>query len=227
MQISQTHTSVTSHSLRRYAFRSLEKAALQEIGPRFTLKLRWIKKGVPAMRNLGAPPPPLVLASDVPEGEETTAQTESGQPPKGDEYLWQWKVLIAFIYLPLLYSHLNSMAARVGGFTTNFFLVRPGCGGHTCTVGRHEWRLCYTTLFNYSWGCRVRFRLGLEMTIRVSQSWSFVQHSRHMNLGVPVVCTSSLLNSLYFRRKRPVLENLRWLTIHVAFAYQNLMRLSC
>ena len=92
-----SHTGVISHSLRRYAFRSLEKAPLQEIGPRFTLKLRWLKKGVPVVKNLGAPPPPLVLASDVQEGEKTTVPTESGQPPKGDEYLWQWKVLIEFI----------------------------------------------------------------------------------------------------------------------------------
>jgi ribosome production factor 1 len=89
---------VQPYSPRRYAFRSLEKAALQEIGPRFTLKPRWIKKGVPAVKNLGAPPPPLVLASDVPEGdEEAMARAESGEPPKGDEYLWQWKVSIKFI----------------------------------------------------------------------------------------------------------------------------------
>ncbi|KAI4523748.1 Brix-domain-containing protein, partial [Schizophyllum commune Loenen D] len=43
----------------RYAFRSTEKVALQEIGPRFTLKLRWLKKGIPAVQQFGAPPKPL------------------------------------------------------------------------------------------------------------------------------------------------------------------------
>jgi hypothetical protein len=96
MQVSLSYH-VRSHSLCRYAFRSLEKAALQEIGPRFTLKLRWLKKGAPAVKDLGAPPPPLLLASDVPEGEEASSLAESCQPPKGDEYLWQWKVRIMFI----------------------------------------------------------------------------------------------------------------------------------
>ncbi|KAI0080147.1 Brix-domain-containing protein [Panus rudis PR-1116 ss-1] len=37
----------------RYAFRSTEKVALQEIGPRFTLKLKSLRKGLPAVTNLG------------------------------------------------------------------------------------------------------------------------------------------------------------------------------
>ncbi|EJD08536.1 Brix-domain-containing protein [Fomitiporia mediterranea MF3/22] len=53
----------------RYAFRSTEKAALQEIGPRFTLKLRWMKKGIPAVQALGQPLKPLELAPD--EGGDT------------------------------------------------------------------------------------------------------------------------------------------------------------
>jgi hypothetical protein len=130
----ETHPHTRSHSLRRYAFRSPEKAALQEIGPRFTLKPRWLKKGVPAVKNLGAPPPPLVLVSDVPEGEEVQAPAESGQPPKGDEYLWQWKVRIGLFHSPLVYSDLSATVARVGGFTTNFLLVRPGFGSNTYTV---------------------------------------------------------------------------------------------
>jgi ribosome production factor 1 len=35
-----------------YAFRSTEKVALQEIGPRFTLKLRSLNKDLPAVNNL-------------------------------------------------------------------------------------------------------------------------------------------------------------------------------
>ncbi|TIB09486.1 hypothetical protein E3P92_03459 [Wallemia ichthyophaga] len=34
----------------RYAFKSTEKTALQEIGPRFTLKLRWMKRGLPGVK---------------------------------------------------------------------------------------------------------------------------------------------------------------------------------
>jgi ribosome production factor 1 len=33
----------------RYAFTSPTQAKLQEIGPRFTLKLRWLRKGLPAV----------------------------------------------------------------------------------------------------------------------------------------------------------------------------------
>lgn len=39
----------------RYAFRSTEKAALQEIGPRFTLKLRSLRTGLPAVKEFGEP----------------------------------------------------------------------------------------------------------------------------------------------------------------------------
>ena len=52
----------------RYAFRSTEKAALQEIGPRFTLKLRWMKKGLPAVLALGKPSKALEFADE--EGED-------------------------------------------------------------------------------------------------------------------------------------------------------------
>lgn len=128
------HCYFRSHTLRRYAFRSLEKAALQEIGPRFTLKLRWLKKGIPGVKDLGAPPPPLMLASDAPEGEETKDTAKPCQSPKGDEYLWQWKVSTMFIYPALVCSHSDATAARVGGFTTNFFLMRSGFGRYHCTL---------------------------------------------------------------------------------------------
>ncbi|KAH8110833.1 Brix-domain-containing protein [Phellopilus nigrolimitatus] len=60
----------------RYAFRSTEKAALQEIGPRFTLKLRWMKKGLPAVQSLGHPSKPLELAPDEDEEGDETQQAE-------------------------------------------------------------------------------------------------------------------------------------------------------
>ena len=83
----------------RYAFRSTEKVALQEIGPRFTLKLRSLRKGIPAVQNFGEAPKPLEFDSGQDESEpkepganEPTEVT----PPKQDEYLWNWKVSLYF-----------------------------------------------------------------------------------------------------------------------------------
>ncbi|KIJ20859.1 hypothetical protein PAXINDRAFT_125350 [Paxillus involutus ATCC 200175] len=90
----------------RYAFRSPEKVALQEIGPRFTLKLRWVKQGIPAVQNFGAAPEALEIsvgtkeASELPE--ETPAENDAdsenkpnvpstSNPPKDNNFLWQWK----------------------------------------------------------------------------------------------------------------------------------------
>ncbi|KAH9479540.1 Brix domain-containing protein C4F8.04 [Psilocybe cubensis] len=81
----------------RYAFRSTEKVALQEIGPRFTLKLRWLKKGIPAVRNLGEAPEPLafdVETASTADGQPTELESEKPKktiPPKQDEVLWEWK----------------------------------------------------------------------------------------------------------------------------------------
>ncbi|KAF9054477.1 anticodon-binding protein [Panaeolus papilionaceus] len=89
----------------RYAFRSIEKVALQEIGPRFTLKLRWLKKGIPAVNRIGEEPEALMFDepsapsatpadSEVkPEGENEEAPETRKKtiPPKQDEFLWQWK----------------------------------------------------------------------------------------------------------------------------------------
>ncbi|KAJ7098767.1 anticodon-binding protein [Mycena belliarum] len=96
----------------RYAFRSPEKVALQEIGPRFTLKLRSLRKGIPAVQRFGDDPKPLVFEVDnKEEAEEGTLGDEDAQPavqeeaaapaepdppktvmpPQTDEYLWAWK----------------------------------------------------------------------------------------------------------------------------------------
>ncbi|KAJ8508900.1 hypothetical protein ONZ45_g8875 [Pleurotus djamor] len=98
----------------RYAFRSTEKVALQEIGPRFTLKLRSLRKDIPAVTRFGESNPGLEIevgTTDVPEAKDTTGGEEEeveengaeGKgdapqstpqpkvPPKQDEYLWQWK----------------------------------------------------------------------------------------------------------------------------------------
>ncbi|EPT00737.1 hypothetical protein FOMPIDRAFT_1162776 [Fomitopsis schrenkii] len=98
----------------RYAFRSTEKVALQEIGPRFTLKLRSLKKGLPAVTTFAEPKKPLEFDNfDEEDADDEQAATgemqvdvdadspEEGQaevpPPKQkgpnatDELLWQWK----------------------------------------------------------------------------------------------------------------------------------------
>ncbi|KAJ8094445.1 Ribosome production factor 1 [Marasmius tenuissimus] len=79
----------------RYAFRSTEKVALQEIGPRFTLKLRSIRKGIPAVQSFGEAPKPLEfdLGQDESETKEPDADEKPAKvvPPKQDEYLWNWK----------------------------------------------------------------------------------------------------------------------------------------
>jgi ribosome production factor 1 len=97
----------------RYAFRSTEKVALQEIGPRFTLKLRSLKKGLPAVNYLGDVAKPLEfdvfdepeekadrVADDrrEPDAEEKsneTARPPTKVPPKADEFEWVWKVSLA------------------------------------------------------------------------------------------------------------------------------------
>ncbi|KAJ7627580.1 anticodon-binding protein [Mycena polygramma] len=100
----------------RYAFRSPEKVALQEIGPRFTLRLRSLRKGIPAVQRFGEQPKPLVFEvgsqeeDDAEEGtlEEGAVPQTNGAvegdtpkldapapkpmvPPTTDEYLWEWK----------------------------------------------------------------------------------------------------------------------------------------
>ena len=102
-----------SFSTSRYAFRSTEKVALQEIGPRFTLKLRSLKKGLPAVNYLGDVAKPLEFDnfSESEEKKEEEKPASDGQgdleaegelpqgvappkmvPPKSDEYEWVWKV---------------------------------------------------------------------------------------------------------------------------------------
>ncbi|KIK61640.1 hypothetical protein GYMLUDRAFT_243331 [Collybiopsis luxurians FD-317 M1] len=82
----------------RYAFRSPEKVALQEIGPRFTLKLRSLRKGIPAVFNLAEDAKGLefdVEPEDVGNAnvEQDSSETPATKvvPPKQDEYLWKWK----------------------------------------------------------------------------------------------------------------------------------------
>lgn len=67
----------------RYAFRSTEKAALQEIGPRFTLKLRTLRAGLPAVKEFGEPSTKLEFDEfdDTVADEGQTEGKDSDQPP--------------------------------------------------------------------------------------------------------------------------------------------------
>ncbi|KZV64392.1 Brix-domain-containing protein [Peniophora sp. CONT] len=90
----QGRQAVTLHNQRdflffrrhRYAFRSDEKVALQEIGPRFTLKLRSLRKGLPAVKNFGEAPKPLEFDNfDESEEAEGTGRDEDMDGGKGEE----------------------------------------------------------------------------------------------------------------------------------------------
>ncbi|KAG8894690.1 hypothetical protein FRC01_012813 [Tulasnella sp. 417] len=70
----------------RYMFKSTDRTALQEIGPRFTLKLRSLKTGLPSNNPLGAPMKPLELAKDDEEPEQPYAHiAEEGADGKDED----------------------------------------------------------------------------------------------------------------------------------------------
>ncbi|KZP01455.1 Brix-domain-containing protein [Calocera viscosa TUFC12733] len=75
----------------RYVFKSTEKTGLQEIGPRFTLKLRWLKKGLPAAKELPAQPG-LQLADSTDEKDESSPLEATMTTPIEIDYEWLWKV---------------------------------------------------------------------------------------------------------------------------------------
>jgi hypothetical protein len=107
----------------RYVFDSPTKARLQEIGPRFTLKLRWLKNGLPAVT---APDGRIAHGGDAEDSyqvneaqekaDEDDAMGDIGKPaptptPTGDggpiippldqeqEYEWKWRVSLIAIHL--------------------------------------------------------------------------------------------------------------------------------
>jgi hypothetical protein len=108
-----------------YAFRSPEKVALQEIGPRFTLKLRWLKKNIPAVQNFGEQPQPLAFDSDPTETEPKETASEQIPkkvvPPKQDEYIWTWKVCLSSLLTTAFHS--SRLSAGIGDNKTHFLLV--------------------------------------------------------------------------------------------------------
>lgn len=108
----------------RYVFDSPTKARLQEIGPRFTLKLRWLKKGLPSVT---APDGRIAHGGDAEptqaeneemrrqeKAEEDDAMGELGKAPSApqeqgypvippldqeQEYEWKWKVCLPLVYM--------------------------------------------------------------------------------------------------------------------------------
>ena len=58
----------------RYMFASATSARLQEIGPRFTLKLRWLRKGLPAVAAADGSMPRGGDPDDVDEEEVATQE---------------------------------------------------------------------------------------------------------------------------------------------------------
>jgi ribosome production factor 1 len=95
----------------RYVFDSPTKARLQEIGPRFTLKLRWLKKGLPSVT---APDGRIAhggnddldkvdLEAEKKEEDDAMGDIGSGSTPvqqgpiippldQEQEYEWKWRV---------------------------------------------------------------------------------------------------------------------------------------
>ena len=87
----------TDNSLLRYMFRNTERTNLQEIGPRFTLKLRWLKKGMPAVGAAGTVAQKLMTAAeeDEEEAQKKLAEGKKGngvRTPGSEEFEWMWKV---------------------------------------------------------------------------------------------------------------------------------------
>lgn len=146
---------VTSDAAFRYAFRSEEKVALQEIGPRFTLKLRSLRKGLPAVQDFGeAPKVTEIQVGDMEAQEEARdaaiagGQQEGGggeaedakvadgeqeakkiiKPPTQDEFLWVWKVRFRLTLLPrsILIDHPSLSWKRRGEHS--FYSLVYYCG---------------------------------------------------------------------------------------------------
>lgn len=94
-------------------FSSPTAARLQEIGPRFTLKLRWLRKGLPTvsagdgMAPGGGDPEEGEADLEDDKDEEEAAMKDIGKPQKSaggvqlaaldeeQEYEWKWKVSLA------------------------------------------------------------------------------------------------------------------------------------
>ncbi|CAE6502540.1 unnamed protein product [Rhizoctonia solani] len=149
----------------RYAFRSAEKAALQEIGPRFTLKLRSLKKGLPVVETLSNPPPALEFASEEegttnqdPENGTSDAHRKTRQVPNvSNDFEWVWKEV-----------HSGHRVTRTRG---------PSEGKFTFTShesGDHS--ICLSTNYTSGWFSSTHIRMYLD--INVGAAKPNVEHDR-------------------------------------------------
>lgn len=131
-------------------FTSPTQAKLQEIGPRFTLKLRWLRKGLPSVT---APDGRIANGGDPNEGleadnaevarqekmDEDEAMGEMGKAPstsvavdelpvippldQEQEYEWKWKVSPPLLNLATATGIMLTLVAQDGGFQTYILLV--------------------------------------------------------------------------------------------------------
>lgn len=96
--------------------------SLQEIGPRFTLKLRSLKKGLPAVFNYGEDAKPIEFDVEAASAQEAEGQAPKEQdedaavkpptktiPPKQEEVIWAWKVC-SLMLPPSLFTNLFTLA---------------------------------------------------------------------------------------------------------------------
>lgn len=66
-------------------FKSIEKTALQEIGPRFTLKLKWLRKGLPAVTGGASTAVPVAPGAEESEDEDEQVDGADEVEPKKDD----------------------------------------------------------------------------------------------------------------------------------------------
>lgn len=86
----------------RYAFASLEKAKLQEIGPRFTLKLRWLRKGLPTVTAADGRIPGGGDADDLNTSRDIEDEDQRDEDEAMEEMQAGIKAPKAKIYVPAL-----------------------------------------------------------------------------------------------------------------------------
>ena len=69
----------------RYMFASTEKARLQEIGPRFTLKLRWLRKGLPSVLAADGVAPRSGDATENANAKDDSGDDDEGEDDDGED----------------------------------------------------------------------------------------------------------------------------------------------
>ena len=129
----------------RYMFASANSAKLQEIGPRFTLKLRWLRKGLPAVVAPDGSVPRGGDPEDINDGEvadeerkdedealremnDGSGAVSAGEKPKlgipslddQQEYEWKWRVSGSLFHW--VFSRLIPVQPKMEVSRRSFFL---------------------------------------------------------------------------------------------------------